>query len=97
MELAFTVPKRRFELIRLELEAVARDELRDILEAWPALDADHCGRLARYLREECDPAEGAGLLTALARRQAGDHPSKAAGIERQGLRLAELLEGYVGP
>jgi hypothetical protein len=88
-----TVPKRRFEVIRCELEAVARDELGDVLEAWPALDADHCERLARYLHEECNPAEdAAGLLTALSRRQAGDHPSRAAGIERQGLRLAELLE-----
>lgn len=62
-----------------ELEAIASEELRDILDYWPRLDAGQACRLRRYLATELEPG---GMLSIDKAREAG----QALGRERQEAR-----------
>ncbi len=55
--------------LRQELEAIASQELRDVLDSWGALSEDQAARLASYLRSELAPH---GMLSVEKARENGE-------------------------
>jgi hypothetical protein len=58
----------RYRNLRDELDVIAREELADVLEAWPDWTPEQAQRLAAYLRDELD---GYGMLSVAKGRDSG--------------------------
>jgi hypothetical protein len=81
--------KVKFAALKSELEAIAGDELGEILNSWDCLSDDQASRLVRYLRSELAPY---GMLSTEKARENGQSLSKE---RAEAKRIIVKLEGSI--